>query len=113
MKILIPVILLFSISSLNSLHAISPVLLERGELIYKNDFTAGGLEKPWKVLQKTRFTIKDGVLNGLPATEEDQASKPDHNGPVALIDYVLEDQSFIVYSKSGGMANPRLMGHLS
>ena len=99
MKISISVILVLLLTCSSSLDAISPVLLKRGELIYKNDFSSGSVDKPWKVLQKTRFKVKDGVLHGLPATAENQAARSDHNGPVALIDYILEDQSFIVYAK--------------
>ena len=96
MKISIPLILVSFLSLANLLHAISPVLLKRGDLIYKNDFSSGAVDKHWKVLQKTRFVVENGVLKGIPATAEDQAAKPDHNGPVGLIDYILEDQSFIV-----------------
>ena len=106
MKISILLILVSFLSLANSLPAISPVLLKRGDLIYKNDFSSGAVDKHWKVLQKTRFVVENGVLKGIPATAEDQAAKPDHNGPVGLIDYILEDQSFIVYTKIKWQGGP-------
>ncbi len=67
---------------------LKPLLVQVDRIKLRDDF-----DKPkpldtkiWKPIQSTRWAIEEGVLKGIPATPEFQASRQDHNGPKPVMD---------------------------
>lgn len=73
-----------------------PIFQTPGKVLFEDDFGSGMLSKQFKVLQKTQWDVKDGILVGQPAPMAYQKSKPDHNGVSALIDLPLPEQNVIL-----------------
>ena len=57
-------------------NTLKPLMVEKGKLVYQNTFEKSGPpDKRWRASQGTRWEIVDGVLLGIPATEERQKEK--------------------------------------
>jgi len=68
---------LFSMHKSTKRDDLSTLMLERGKLLFAEDFsTAKPISKPrWWPKQETRWSVKDGVLVGIAATEEYQQER--------------------------------------
>ena len=59
---------------------IAPVLMEPGKLIFADSFKEAMIRSQWTPLHQTRWDVTNGMLHGIPATEEFQKSRTKHNG---------------------------------
>ena len=93
------IIYLFFISSLTALE---PRLLNKGKVIYENDFSKKTeIKKPkfW-IKQNTRWSVEDGVLTGIAATSEYQEKQrkigKGHLGDIPRIGFGKMPKSYIM-----------------
>ncbi len=54
---------------------IVPVLMKPGELVFSDSFKKSTLRPQWTPLHQTRWNVANGMLHGIPATEEFQKSR--------------------------------------
>ncbi|MCB1119930.1 MAG: hypothetical protein KJT03_00150 [Verrucomicrobiae bacterium] len=61
---------------------LKPRMVELDQLVLAEDFNQPAPldNKKWQPRQHTRWSIEDGVLRGIPSTQEYQASRKDHQG---------------------------------
>lgn len=59
---------------------IAPLLIKPGKLIFADSFKAATIRPQWTPLHQTRWNVTNGMLHGIPATEEFQKSRTKHNG---------------------------------
>ncbi|MEN9579931.1 MAG: hypothetical protein RJA70_2940 [Pseudomonadota bacterium] len=79
---------------------LSPLMVELDQVQFTDDFNTPGPLDPnvWTVMQNTRWAMEDGLLKGIAATPEFQASMSDHNGVRPVMD-VKELGDFAVSMK--------------
>ena len=88
-----------------SVSALETQILNKGKVILQEDFSkAFEVKKPkWLPKQKTRWSVKDGVLLGIPSTPEYQAKKKKegngHTGNVPRIAVGKLPKSYIINFK--------------
>jgi hypothetical protein len=90
-------LLILLITTMSLTAELKPLMNTLGEVSYKSDFSEKvQLKKAgWKISQKTRWEIKDGVLWGQQSTAENQASKKDHKGLEPRIAFPAIPKKFI------------------
>lgn len=87
---------------------IVPVLMKPGKLVFSDSFKESTLQPQWTPLHQTRWNVINGMLHGIPATEEFQKSRTKHNGgtpssklEVPVTDCILQ-MSFKLTGKMNG-----------
>jgi hypothetical protein len=61
--------------SFPSFAELKPLLALKSDLIFEDNFDSGTHSKQWNFIHGTRFTVKDGVLTGVPSPKEYQEAK--------------------------------------
>ena len=86
---------------------IMPVLMKRGELVFTDSFKESTLRPEWTPLHQTRWNVANGMLHGIPATEEFQKSRTKHNGgtPSSMLVVPVKDCIFQMSFKLTGKMN--------
>ena len=81
-----------------SVDVLKPILAIPGVVVLDHDFAIDGPveREDWAKRQGTRWTIKDGVLQGQPSSEEYQAKKDHHKGLEARTNIPKTPPEFIV-----------------
>jgi hypothetical protein len=77
------IFLLLALSSLlfaYSSSALEPINSQKGSLLFEDNFNSGKAKPEWKSLHGTRWSVVKGVYQGIPSTEEYQASRDNHTG---------------------------------
>jgi hypothetical protein len=91
-------------------EGLSPVLCEKGALLFEADFNGGVMPGEWKPLHGTQWAVEDGVLVGRGSTAEYQKAHPGgHSGKtpssnlqVASHDMIVQ-MRFKISGKSTGL----------
>ena len=83
-------------SALGEEPALTPLLAQPGELLFSDDFDRDTIKPQWKPLHKTRWSIANGTLQGIPATEEYQKSRTKHNGGTPSMTLVVPARDCIL-----------------
>lgn len=79
-------------------NTLQPLLVQPGRPLLQDDFERPHPLDPtvWQARQSTRWSIQEGVLQGLPATAEFQQSHKDHNGTVPRLRILPASQDYVL-----------------
>ncbi|NJM55336.1 MAG: hypothetical protein HC841_04975 [Verrucomicrobiae bacterium] len=74
----------------------SPLLGQKGRLLFADDFDAPAAKPEWQALHGTRWSVEKGVFRGIPSTREFQAQRSDHTGSTPSMTLVTPMRDGIV-----------------
>lgn len=100
MKFSLMLLILFAATSVQAVDApspLQPLMAVPGKTALQDDFSKSGpvSKSEWMKRQGTRWAMADGVLRGLPSSEEYQASKTHHRGLEARVSAPVTPAQFV------------------
>ena len=86
-----------SVQAVESPAELTPLMVVPGDLVLQDDFSKPGpiQKSEWLKRQGTRWVMADGVLRGLPSSEEYQANKSHHRGLEARVSVPKTPAQFV------------------